>query len=766
MTFRQESAKYSSGSHIRLVIKLSLTLLCLLCAGLSVTAQNSQKRPKVGLVLSGGGSHGMAHIGVLKVMEEAGLRPDIITGTSMGSIIGGFYAMGYSIDSLEKILKAMNWDLLLSNKIPQNKIKFSEKRHFDNSVMSLPVIFKKVRLPSGLISGQQIENSLSFYAWPAANINNFSLLPIPFMCVGVDLVKFKQVDLGTGYLPDALRASSSIPTVFSPLKIDSALLTDGGVINNFPALEAKNMGADLLIGSYVAFRPYDENHLQSVSNIIEQIGFSRSIDDFNEQKKLIKILVSPVVRNISILNFTPVDSIVEIGYKAALPYKEYFKRLADSLDRYGKQEPLPYILDKKYYSFDRIEIKGNKIIPDKQILGVLDIRAGEKVDKHKLYDNIELLYGMNSFEKVKYKIEPRGDSLILIIECFEKPKTMFYGSVHYDNALGSGILMSVSVKNLLTSGSEFSMDSFLGQYYRVKMLFSQSMGGYQKFGISALFNADDTPIPILTIKGETGEWESLNLSSGFSFDRLFGLNQMLSLSFDVENRYLMPRYVSGIDLRYLSYNYLTSTLNYRVNSLDNRHFPDKGTLLNISAGISDLFSGSIKIGKDRTEIDKDSPGEFRIGRFYTLEGNWKKYFPSGKRLTLSLSADILYVNRCDSVPSQNNFFMLGGMTSVNDRSIAMYGFRTNEIAVKQLAGMGMELDWKLLKDFHLTVGANLAEAMEADRTSGYSLLAGYGAGLGYMSILGPVKVGVMHGLYGQEKYFRKIKGYFSIGFQF
>jgi len=125
MTFRQESAKYSSGSHIRLVIKLSLTLLCLLCAGLSVTAQNSQKRPKVGLVLSGGGSHGMAHIGVLKVMEEAGLRPDIITGTSMGSIIGGFYAMGYSTDSLEKILKAMNWDLLLSNKIPQNKIKFS-----------------------------------------------------------------------------------------------------------------------------------------------------------------------------------------------------------------------------------------------------------------------------------------------------------------------------------------------------------------------------------------------------------------------------------------------------------------------------------------------------------------------------------------------------------------------------------------------------------------------------------------------------------------
>jgi NTE family protein len=353
-----------------------------------------------------------------------------------------------------------------------------------------------------------------------------------------------------------------------------------------------------------------------------------------------------------------------------------------------------------------------------------------------------------------------------VIECIEKPKIMFYGSVHYDNALGSGILMSASVKNLLTPGSEFSLDSFIGQYYRALISFSQYTGGYQKLGISAHFNIDDTPIPVLTLKGETGEWESLNLSSGLSFERVFGLNQMLSLSFDIENRYLMPRYVSGIDIKYLSYNYLTSTLNYQVNTLDNRHFPNKGILMNISAGMSDLFSGSIKIGRIRTEIDKDSPGEFRIGKFYTLKGNWKKYIPSGKRLTLSLSADILYVNRCDSVPSQNNFLMLGGMTSVNDRSIAMYGFHTNEIAIKQLAGLGMELDWKLIKDLHLTLGANVAEAREAGRATGYSSLAGYGMGLGYMSMLGPIKVGVMHGLYGRERYFNKIKGYFSIGFQF
>ncbi|MGD0342917.1 MAG: BamA/TamA family outer membrane protein, partial [Bacteroidales bacterium] len=288
----------------------------------------------------------------------------------------------------------------------------------------------------------------------------------------------------------------------------------------------------------------------------------------------------------------------------------------------------------------------------------------------------------------------------------------------------------------------------------------------QKLGLSFDFKADNTLIPILTIKGETGVWENINLSTGISINRILGLNHMMSLSFDFENRFVAPRYVSEIDLKYLTYNYFTSIFNYQVNTLDNSHFPEKGTLLKISAGVSNLLSGSIKIGSNRTENDKDNPGQFSIGRFYTLRGSWKQYFPSAGKLTFSLGGDILYINRCDSVPSQNNFFMLGGITSVNERSIAMYGFHTNEIPVKQMAGLGMEMDWKFMRDLHLNFVANVAEAREAGKASGYSSIAGYGVGLGYMSILGPVRIGLMHGLYRQERYFREIKGYFSVGFQF
>ena len=163
---------------------------------------------------------------------------------------------------MQKILKSINRKLILSNKIPENKVIFLEKSHFSNSAISLPITFRKVVFPSGLINGQMVESTLSFYAWPAADINDFSKLPIPFMCVGTDIITYKSIDLVSGYLPDAIRASFSVPSIFTPFKIDTLLLLDGGLIRNFAASEALDLGADIVIGSYVGFNGYkaDKHH--------------------------------------------------------------------------------------------------------------------------------------------------------------------------------------------------------------------------------------------------------------------------------------------------------------------------------------------------------------------------------------------------------------------------------------------------------------------------------------------------------------------------
>jgi NTE family protein len=732
----------------------------------NLSAQEVRKRPKIGLVLSGGGAHGIAHIGVLKVMEEAGLRPDYITGVSMGSIIGGMYSIGYSADSLQKIFNRINWKVILSNKIPENKVIFLEKNHFSNSAVSLPLSMRKVIFPSGLINGQQVENTLSYYAWPAADINDFSKLPIPFLCVATDIIHFKLVNLTTGYLPDAIRASFSVPSIFTPLRIDSLLLLDGGLIRNFAATEAKEMGADIIIGSYVGFNGYKADKLMTIGGIMEQIAMFRSLDDFEKEKKLVDVLIKPNTDRLSIFQFDNVDSLIERGYEAALPYKAYFRKIADSLNRIEVQKPIKSILDKKTYTFSQIEITGNKSYSNEQILGVLNIKPGEKIDKEMLTDKIELLYGKAWFDKVKYRIINRNDSLSLNIDCIEKPPAMIYGSVHYDNSLFSGLIFEASLKNLLTQRSVINLRSRIGQYYRFDLSYLQFIDRNQVYGLSANFFSDNTMIPLLDVRGDEGEVVSRNYTPEMSINRRIGLNNMMSLSESYESTKLILHYISDVHIETLSFNYLTTILNYQINSLDNKHFPNRGTKLHLSASTSKLESAGIKTDTTRTVFEWGDDNSFSSDRFYTFHGTIDHFFsPSGK-VTWSIGGDILFITKTDSISAQNNFYLLGGVEPVSKRSIQMVGFQPNEIAVKKLAGFRASFDIEPVESFHLNLMANISAIQEANRNKGFSFLTGIGIGAGYMTIIGPIKAGIMYGNYSKEKYFNKIKGYISIGFNF
>ncbi len=749
-----------------MILKTCLLALSLSCLPLKAEAQDTDKRPTVGLVLSGGGSHGIAHLGVIKVMEEAGLRPDYITGVSMGAIIGGLYSIGYSADSLHNLLNIVNWNSILGNKIPENKVVFLEKAHFYHSLVSLPVSSKKVVLPSGLINGQQLENMLSFYSWPAADLNDFSKLPIPFMCLATDIITFRKVDLKTGYLADALRASSAVPSIFTPLKIDTLLLLDGGLIRNFAVSEIKDMGADIIIGSYTGFHSLSEDELQSVSGIAKQIGLIRSLNDFEKQMKMADVLIRPETGGFPINEFDNVDSLFQKGYTAALPFKEYFRKLADSLNSIGEQKPIDNIFNKQFYKFNKIEVKGNKIYSDYQVLGVLDIEPQEKVDQYLLRDRIDLLYGKAWFEKVKYRIVPRNDSLILVIDCMEKPRAMFYGSVHYDNSILTGLILELSVKNLLTQKSVINLNSFVGQNYRFEFNYLQFIDKNQKFGLSGNFYSDNTLIPMLELNGEKIDVISRNFIPGIAINRSLGLNHLMSIYIDYENRNLIPHYSSDDHLKSLSFNYFTATYDYQINTLNIKHFPDKGVIFKISGSTSKLVSAIAKTDTLKSTFKEDVNSYYQFERFYTFHGTIKEYFSPSRKLTLSIGGEALIITNTDSISALNNYYLLGGIESVSRRTIAMTGFHANEIPVKKLAGISTEIDFELVENLHLTAMADIFAVQETDRTGGYSLLTGYGIGLGYMSIIGPIKIGIMQGNYALEEYFNKTKGYISMGFKF
>jgi NTE family protein len=684
----------------------------------------------------------------------------------MGSIVGSLYAIGYRSDTLSNLFKTTDWDLILSNKLPENKVIFTEKKYFNNSIMSFPISSRKVRLPSGLIYGQQIEKMLSYYAWPAADIKDFSKLPIPFLCIGTDLISCKKVVLKNGYLPDAIRASMAVPSIFTPIKIDTAILIDGGFVRNIAVSELKEMGADIIIGSYTGFHKYSENELQSVRGILKQLSFFNSFIDYTGQKKLIDILIEPRVKDLSSTVFTNADSIIQRGYIAASPFREKFKKLADSLNLIGAQQPVEYILNRHSLAFDRIEIVGNDIISDDQILGVLDIKPGRQIDRGMLSEKIDLLYGRSWFDKVKYRIVPDNDSLKLVIDCIEKPQAILYGSVHYDSFLKAGVLLNLSVKNLLTPRSLLEIESFLAQFYRFKVDYTQFIDRNQILGLSTFFGAENILIPVMELDDEIGQFLSRNYITGLNLNKRTGLNHLMTISANYESANLIPDFIPTNRLKKVSFNYLAANYLNQINTLDTKHFPNRGLLFQISIGTSRLLSGRIQTDYSKKTYTSESPGEFLFRRSYSATGSFKQYFSPNKKLTMAFGGDFLMTYTNDSITSPHNYYFAGGPDYTFSRSIPLTGFHSGEIPIDRFAGLRFDFDFEFQKDLHLNLLINSAIAREPGKGSDLSFLGGYGLGAGYMSIIGPLKIGVMHGFSSKERYFSAVKAYISIGFGF
>jgi hypothetical protein len=526
------------------------------------------------------------------------------------------------------------------------------------------------------------------------------------------------------------------------------------------------MGADIVIGSYVGFKRYTDKDLESAYGILKQIGFLTSLADYGEEKTKTDILIEPDMKDFSTLDFSHIDTIIEAGYRAALPYKEKFRRLADSLNAIGAQAPLVPLPEIKYHVFDRIDVTGNSITSDEEIIGVLDIKPGQKVGKDLLAERIELLYGKAWFEKVSYKIIPRNDSLLLEIDCIERPKAMIYGSLHYDLALSAGAVLDLSIRDLVTQRSVIYAESYIGQYYRLRLGTIQFLDRSQKFGLEASFFMDNTQFPLIELRGETGPMLSQNYITSLSVSQRISLNHLMNLSVKFENDNLVTDYISASHIERLTYNYVTLAYSYQANTLDTKHFPNEGITYSVSASLSKLVMGVIKTDTLRTDYTRENQGDFSFHHNFTLRGWFSAYWSPTPKLTWNAGGEAIFFTDADTVSAQNSFFLLGGITPTTDRSVPAIGFYDNQIPLKNLAGVRLSADYEVAKDLHISFGANLFAIQELDREEGFSFVGGYGLGIGYMTIAGPIRLGVMHGLYDKEVFYKAVKPYVSIGFTF
>ena len=369
----------------------------------------SSKRPKIGVTLSGGGAKGFAHIGILKAIDSAGLKVDYITGTSMGSAVGGLYAAGYSADTIEAIARTLNWDLLFSNAPQISAISIEEKDEFNKYAVEIPFHHGKFRLGKGIIEGQELWLKFAELFQHVYNINDFHKLPIPFACIGTDLETGNAVVMNQGNIITCIRASMAIPAVFTPVKYEDKTLVDGGIVNNFPVLEAKKMGADIVIGVNLNKGLEKAENLKTSLDILMQMAFFKDAAEFERNRQQCDIYITPDMQGNSAGSFDNSDSIIDIGKKYGLLYYPIFKRLADSLNAlYPPTQPFVKnrLPKTKSMSISKYTITGLDKTTEEFFFGLSGLHPGKTYSYKKGAESIRNIYGSRYYKSIKYDYIP------------------------------------------------------------------------------------------------------------------------------------------------------------------------------------------------------------------------------------------------------------------------------------------------------------------------------------------------------------------------
>ncbi|MDX9801796.1 MAG: patatin-like phospholipase family protein, partial [Spirochaetia bacterium] len=420
--------------------------MLILAAASLHSQENPENRKKIGLVLSGGGARGFSQIGVLKVLEQYNIKIDYITGTSIGAVIGALYASGYSASEIENIVLSADWSGMLSDSPYRKDLKISEREINEKSIISFDFKNYKIKLPSGLIFGQKNYNFLSEKLWHVKNINNFNDLTIPFRCAVSNIENGNTEIISSGNIVDAAIASMALPSVFSPVEIDGKLFVDGGLKLNFPVLECKKMGADIIIAIDTRSDMIERDKLDSFPAIANQS--IKILMDANVQKEIdaADIVLTPGLKGFGSLGFERNSEIIGIGEKTALAISDKLKELGSG--NREKRESVSRDIDSDFI-FKDIYISGNKSQSSRQIMKTLDFKTGVETSKKDFFQAIDKLYSGNNYNYIRYDFQEHEEGYIIHLIVNEKTAQRLNISFNYNTDENTSLLLYTSIKNII-----------------------------------------------------------------------------------------------------------------------------------------------------------------------------------------------------------------------------------------------------------------------------------------------------------------------------
>jgi NTE family protein len=698
-------------------------------------SQNNEtsKRPKIGLVLSGGGAKGFAHIGVLKVLEEAGVKIDYIGGTSMGAVVGGLYASGYSATQIDSIFSNTNFDELLQDYIPRSSKNFYEKKNNEVYAVVLPFHKFKLGIPIALSKGMYNYSLLTKLTHNVRHVRDFSKLPIPFLCIATDIEKGEEVILNGGYLAQAMLASSAFPSLFSPVEIDGKLLIDGGVINNYPVVELRKMGADIIIGVDVQDDLKDRKSLTDATRILVQITNLDMIKRMEENIKITDVYIKPDVSQFGVISFNQGKEIIKKGEEAALLNLSKINELSQIAK---KTQPNNLKVQKDSLIIKSVTLNQIKNYTKSYIIGKLGFKIGKKISYDDLKTGINNINATQNFSRIIYTLEPYKDGDELKLSLTENPiKTYFKFGLHYDQLYKSALLVNLTRKKNLLKNDVLSLDAGLGDNIRYNFDYYVDNGFHWSFGIKSRYNQFNKNLSNDFSNGEILNQLGLNsinidyadLTNQVYVQTIFIQKYLIGAGIEFKNLKINSENLSVINPVFENSSY-TSIFGYlKYDSYDNKLFPKKGW----------FFAGDIQSFVYSTDYTN------QFNRFSIAKGEIGLVKTFFKKIAVKVDTEAGFALGEKSV-NFLDFFLGGyGFNTINNFK-HFYGYDFLSISGNSYIKSCFTFDYEFYKKNHVNFAANYANVEDNLFATGNWLskpsYSGYAIGYALESIIGPIEV--------------------------
>ena len=693
---------------------------CLFLLSLSNPAflfSQNEKDREIGVVLAGGGALGLAHIGVLQVLEELEIPIDRIGGTSMGGLVGALYATGYTPDQIEKITLDMDWSVIIGNEIDRDKAPFDARNEQERFIFSAERKGTQVALGSALIDGTNIYQKLQELCAPVLDVRDFEKLPVPFYCVAADLEFEDQVVFSHGYLPDVLRATMSIPLVFNPVEMDGMLLVDGGMFNNFPVREMRKKGVDLVIG--VKLIEYDS--AGTSVGLMDLIGRTYGIvmnkvrcEYEGEPDVLINVYLPDLHAN----DFDKAEELIRRGRMAA-------EKMADELrqyksDQYEKKKEL--VVEDKEVTLVDIAIVGEKYIKEEKINNVLQLPIGQPVHYSDIQEAMEKLQATNLFESMRYRIDQEDEGNVLHLSLKEKSSDYFKIGLRYDNDFGASLLLNATLRNTFVGGDYGAIELRLNRnpYFQMHYVF-RSLRIYTPF-ISGTLKGDD----YFRFGGNDSDdydlfqHNQIELRSGLQWNPFNSMQLATGLEWQWYgfNENADQNIIKPLDEHLLNY-----FLEISVDRLDKTYYPSKGYKYFLT---SKFITPSINRFKQADNNIWVSAGYFKMLHFTDKMAG---------RISADLGLSTGFIDE------QFLFYQGGLYNHLRPNLIWQPGLTLMRYRGQNMAAIGYNMRFQIFKRQHVWAGYNLSTLSEKASKLGRSKW-GQGLYLGYglETIIGPLKV--------------------------